>query len=89
MAALRPPRELAETIIRENKGRIRPGDVYAINAPSSPGTATFSFVGVKFADPQVASVRIITGNEVIGKTAPRRDVVVMDDFVYAEPQPAQ
>jgi 5-oxoprolinase (ATP-hydrolysing) len=27
-----------ETIIRENKGRIRPGDVYAINAPYNGGT---------------------------------------------------
>ena len=27
-----------ETIIRDNKGRIRPGDVYAINAPYNGGT---------------------------------------------------
>ncbi len=27
-----------ETIIRENKGKIRPGDVYAINAPYNGGT---------------------------------------------------
>ena len=27
-----------ETVIRENKGRIRPGDVYAINAPYNGGT---------------------------------------------------
>ena len=27
-----------ETIIRENKGRIAPGDVYAINAPYNGGT---------------------------------------------------
>ena len=27
-----------ETIIRENKGRVRPGDVYAINAPYNGGT---------------------------------------------------
>ncbi|HET9415389.1 MAG TPA: hydantoinase B/oxoprolinase family protein, partial [Pseudolabrys sp.] len=27
-----------ETIIRENKGRIRPGDIYAINAPYNGGT---------------------------------------------------
>src|SRR5262249_27468564 len=27
-----------ETIIRENRGRIRPGDVYAINAPYNGGT---------------------------------------------------
>ena len=27
-----------ETIIRENKGRIRPGDVFALNAPYNGGT---------------------------------------------------
>ena len=63
--------------------------IYAISAPASAGTGTFSFVGVQFADPRIASVRIITGNEVIKNRKPRRDVVVMDDFVYAEPQPAQ
>jgi hypothetical protein len=63
--------------------------IYAISAPASAGTATFSFVGVKFSDPRVASVRIVTGNEVIKDRKPRRDVVVMDDFIYAEPQPAQ
>jgi hypothetical protein len=63
--------------------------VYAIDAPASPGTASFSFVGVTFADPRIAVARIVTGNEVIRARKPRRDVVVMDDFIYAEPQAAQ
>jgi hypothetical protein len=62
--------------------------VYAIDAPASPGTASFSFVGVKFADPRIAVARIVTGNEVIKARKPRRDLVVMDDFIYAEPQAA-
>jgi hypothetical protein len=63
--------------------------LYSNFVPASPGTATFSFLGVVFADPRIASVRIVTGNEVIKARKPRRDVVVMDDFIYAEPQAAQ
>jgi hypothetical protein len=79
---------------RENTTKVKYFDsygrlIYAIAAPASAGTATFSFVGVKFSDSRVASVRIVTGNEVIKDRKPRRDVVVMDDFIYAEPQPAQ
>jgi hypothetical protein len=64
--------------------------LYAINAPASPGAATFSFVGVRFPDARIASVRIVTGNNAIefGRRL-KRDVVVMDDFVYGEPQRAQ
>jgi hypothetical protein len=64
--------------------------IYHINAPASPGVATFSFVGVKFADPRIRSVQIVTGNQVIREGKRRkRDVVVMDDFIYGEPQVVQ
>jgi hypothetical protein len=59
--------------------------------PSSPGTATFSFFGIVFDDPRIARVRITTGNSAPGPgpddTA--RDIVMMDDFLYGEPQPAR
>jgi hypothetical protein len=60
--------------------------LYTVDAPHSPGLATFSFVAVQFPDSRIASVRIVTGNEVIKERKPKRDVVVMDDFIYAEPR---
>ena len=63
--------------------------LYTADVPHSPGLATFSFIGVQFPDSRVASVRIVTGNEVIKEHKPKRDVVVMDDFIYAEPQITQ
>jgi len=76
---------------KEDTTRIRYFDsygrlLYAAHAPASPGTGTFSFVGIQFSDPRIASVRIVTGNEVIRSHKPKRDVVVMDDFLYSEPQ---
>jgi hypothetical protein len=49
---------------------------------------TFSFLGVQFnAGERVGRVRITTGGAALGgNDAPTNDVVVMDDFVYAEPQ---
>jgi hypothetical protein len=53
-----------------------------------PGTTprgSLSFLGVAFdAGERVFMVRITSGNRIL-KT-PARDVVVMDDFIYAEPQ---
>ena len=55
--------------------------------PASPGDAAFSFFGIVFADPLIARVRITTGNTALGPNeGGRRDVVVMDDFLYGEPQ---
>ena len=50
----------------------------------------FSFLGVIFAEPIVARVRIEYGTTALGPNDdPRRgrDVSVMDDFIYGEPQP--
>jgi hypothetical protein len=55
-------------------------------APASPGNGGFSFLGIKFADPRIASVRIIAGNVAPGPNDdPANDVVMMDDFIYGEP----
>jgi hypothetical protein len=56
--------------------------------PSSPGTANISFFGVVFDSPIIARVRIITGNSAPGPNDGRRDIVMMDDFIYGEPQMA-
>ena len=54
-----------------------------------PGGAlpkSFSFLGVGFnADEQIYTVRITSGNR--APVAPARDIVMMDDFIYGEPQP--
>ena len=55
--------------------------------PSSPGNASLSFLGVLFSDARIARVRIFGGNVVPGKSEiGGNDVVMMDDFIYAEPQ---
>jgi hypothetical protein len=61
--------------------------LYKSAIPSSPGTATLSFFGIVFPEPRIASVRIITGrNEPDKGLDPKVDLVVMDDFIYGEPQ---
>ena len=54
--------------------------------PGSTHRGSLSFLGVGFdAGERVFLVRITSGNRLL-KT-PARDVVVMDDFIYGEPQP--
>ncbi len=54
--------------------------------PAAPGNGGFSFFGIKFNDPQIASVRIIAGNIAPGPDDDRgSDIVMMDDFIYGEP----
>ena len=61
--------------------------LYKSAIPSSPGTATLSFFGIVFPEPRVAFVRIITGRKNPGEGLdPKVDLVVMDDFIYGEPQ---
>ena len=56
-------------------------------APNIAGTQTLSFVGVSFpANVRVARVRITSGNQVLAAGNTMVDGVVMDDFIYAEPQ---
>jgi hypothetical protein len=55
--------------------------------PASKGDASLSFVGVLFADARIARVRIQAGNVNPGPNdSGKRDVVMMDDFIYGEPQ---
>jgi hypothetical protein len=55
--------------------------------PASPGDGSLSFFGILFDAPVIASVRITTGDVAPGPNdEPNRDIVVMDDFIYGEPQ---
>jgi len=55
--------------------------------PAAPGDGNLSFFGVKFDDARIASVQIKTGDVAPGPNDDERhDIVMMDDFVYGEPQ---
>ena len=55
--------------------------------PASPGDGGLSFLGIKFNDARIASVRITAGNVAPGPNDDREnDIVMMDDFIYGEPQ---
>ena len=55
--------------------------------PASPGDGSLSFFGIVFDDARIASVRIKAGDVAPGPNDDERhDVVVMDDFIYGEPQ---
>jgi hypothetical protein len=56
-------------------------------APPSPGDTGLSFFGIVFEDARIARVRITTGDVAPGPNDDRQhDIVVMDDFLYGEPQ---
>jgi hypothetical protein len=58
-------------------------------AQALAGSETFSFLGVSFADAIVSRVRITSGNAALGagvRDGNGVDLVVMDDFIYGEPQ---
>jgi hypothetical protein len=61
--------------------------LFTSNAPASPGDGNLSFIGVVFSDARVARVKIIAGDVAPGPNDDRRDVVMMDDFLYGEPTP--
>jgi hypothetical protein len=55
--------------------------------PNVAGSETFSFLGVSFSEGAIVSrVRITSGNQVLSSTNNTTDLVVMDDFIYGEPQ---
>ena len=59
-------------------------------APASPGDGGFSFLGIKFNDPRIATVRIVAGNVAPGPNDDDvNDIVMMDDFIYGEPRKLQ
>jgi len=58
--------------------------------PASPGDGGLSFFGVVFNDARIARVKIKTGDRAPGgDDLPRRDIVMMDDFLYGEPHPIE
>jgi hypothetical protein len=63
--------------------------IFASFVPASPGDASLSFIGIKFNDARIASVRITTDEAPGGNDNRRHDIVMMDDFIYGEPQPLQ
>jgi hypothetical protein len=55
--------------------------------PASPGDGNLSFFGIVFDDARIARVRIQTGDVAPGPNDDRHhDIVMMDDFIYSEPQ---
>lgn len=60
--------------------------LYSSDVPASPGDGNFSFFGAVFSDARVARVKIIAG-ETPGPNDDKRDIVMMDDFLYGEPTP--
>jgi len=57
------------------------------SVPAAPGNGNLSFFGVTFGDARIALVQIKTGNVAPGPNDDERhDIVMMDDFVYGEPQ---
>lgn len=54
---------------------------------ASPGKASLSFLGIKFNDARIRSVRIVTGDDAPGPDDnEKHDIVMMDDFIYGEPR---
>jgi hypothetical protein len=62
--------------------------LYRSAVPSSPEDGSLSFFGIVFDDARIARVRITAGSVAPGPNNDRRhDIVMMDDFIYGEPQP--
>ncbi len=67
--------------------------IASIASPARLGAQGFSFVGAVFDSPIVARVLITSGDAALDATTQdvsaggTKDLVVMDDFVYGEPQP--
>jgi hypothetical protein len=76
----------ASTLIEyfDRNGRL----IFSSFVPASPGDGSLSFFGIVFDDARIASVRITDGDVAPGPNDDgRHDIVMMDDFLYGEPQP--
>jgi hypothetical protein len=65
------------------------GGIGRFEVPTFFGDQTFSFLGILLAPEEglITSVRIVTGTTALGPSeTPGVDLVVMDDFLYAEPR---
>ena len=79
------PNHTASTLIEylDKDSRI----LFSSSVPASPGRGSLSFFGIVFGDARIAAVRIQSGNVAPGPSDDgRHDVVMMDDFIYGEPQ---
>jgi hypothetical protein len=71
------------------------GSLGRFEAPVRSGDSPLSFLGVVYQDAVVTSVRIVSGRAPVGpgvkdlSDGGAQDLVVMDDFLYSEPQPRQ
>jgi hypothetical protein len=77
-------RERGSTVVEyfDVKGKL----LYRSFVPASPGNASVSFLGIVFEEPLIARVRIRAGDTKPGvNDSVRRDIVMMDDFIYGEP----
>jgi hypothetical protein len=54
--------------------------------PAAPGNKSLSFFGIVFDEAVIARVRIKTGDAKLGLDDGPKDIVLMDDFLYGEPQ---
>jgi hypothetical protein len=69
--------------------------IAVLQAPNHSGEQLLSFSGAVFDAPIIARVRITSGDAALSatitdaSTGSATDLVVMDDFVYGEPQPLQ
>ena len=55
--------------------------------PASPGDGNLSFFGIVFGDARIGAVRIQSGDTAPGPNDDKNhDIVMMDDFIYGEPQ---
>jgi hypothetical protein len=62
--------------------------LFKSEVPASTGDGGFSFLGAFFPGDVVSAVRIVSGSTALGPNETKCiDVVAMDDFLYAEPQP--
>jgi hypothetical protein len=57
--------------------------------PASPGEGGLAFFGIVFEDARIFRVRITTGDSRPGPDDGKKDIVMMDDFLYGEPQPLE
>ena len=62
--------------------------IYTSSVPASPGDKSLSFLGIVFTDARIAKVKITSGDTAPGPNDDgTHDVVMMDDFLFGEPQP--
>jgi hypothetical protein len=75
----------ASTVIEyfDRRGKL----IFKGSVPASPGDGNLSFFGIIFNDARIAAVQITAGDVAPGPNDDRQhDIVMMDDFIYGEPQ---